>query len=129
MGVSKAILESVIFCHQDDSHWPLSENTKLKAKFDNIFAATRYRAALESIKKQRKTFTASAKEQSLKLETVRANRTSATRVCQLCCLPPLLLLHGTSDDRPICCRFNNAFATFKIPLPPRMHVSVNYILY
>ena len=42
MGVSKAILESVIFCHQDDSNWPLSENTKLKAKFDNIFAATRY---------------------------------------------------------------------------------------
>lgn len=42
LGVSAAILESVIFCHQEDSFWPLSEPSVLKKKFDDIFAATRW---------------------------------------------------------------------------------------
>ena len=37
MGVSPAILDSVIFCHQEDSDWPLSEGKRLKEKFDKIF--------------------------------------------------------------------------------------------
>ena len=37
LGVSKAILENVIFCHQEDSLWPLSDATTLKKKFDEIF--------------------------------------------------------------------------------------------
>lgn len=40
-GVSKAILENVIFCHQEESNWPLSEPTPLKKKFDDIFEATK----------------------------------------------------------------------------------------
>ncbi|KAJ3081194.1 DNA repair protein rad50, partial [Quaeritorhiza haematococci] len=54
LGVSKAILENVIFCHQEDSHWPLSEPSVLKKKFDEIFAATRYTKALDTIKALRK---------------------------------------------------------------------------
>ncbi|KAJ1943113.1 DNA repair protein rad50, partial [Linderina macrospora] len=50
MGVSKAVLENVIFCHQEESNWPLSEPSILKKKFDEIFAATRYTKALDSIK-------------------------------------------------------------------------------
>lgn len=42
MGVSKAILENVIFVHQEDSNWPLAEGQVLKKKFDDIFAATKY---------------------------------------------------------------------------------------
>ena len=42
LGVSKAILENVIFCHQEDSNWPLSEPSILKKKFDDIFSATEY---------------------------------------------------------------------------------------
>lgn len=42
MGVSKAILENVIFVHQDDSNWPLQDPSTLKKKFDDIFSATRY---------------------------------------------------------------------------------------
>jgi DNA repair exonuclease SbcCD ATPase subunit len=42
MGVSIPILENVIFCHQEESNWPLSEPAALKKKFDDIFAATRY---------------------------------------------------------------------------------------
>jgi DNA repair protein RAD50 len=41
LGVSKAVLENVIFCHQEDSYWPLSEASILKKKFDDIFEATR----------------------------------------------------------------------------------------
>lgn len=42
MGVSKAILENVIFVHQDDANWPLQDPSTLKKKFDDIFSATRY---------------------------------------------------------------------------------------
>jgi DNA repair protein RAD50 len=40
LGVSKAILQNVIFCHQEESNWPLSEPAALKKKFDDIFEAT-----------------------------------------------------------------------------------------
>lgn len=50
LGVSKAVLNNVIFCHQEESNWPLSEGKALKEKFDEIFAATRYIKALKSIK-------------------------------------------------------------------------------
>ena len=42
LGVSKAVLENVIFCHQEDSYWPLAEPLTLKKKFDDIFEATKY---------------------------------------------------------------------------------------
>ncbi|KAF4714271.1 DNA repair protein rad50, partial [Perkinsus olseni] len=41
MGVPKAVLESVIFCHQEDSNWPLSDKAALKKKFDDIFGSAR----------------------------------------------------------------------------------------
>jgi DNA repair protein RAD50 len=41
LGVSKAVLDNVIFCHQEDSYWPFSEPSYLKKKFDEIFEATR----------------------------------------------------------------------------------------
>ena len=46
LGVSKAILANVIFCHQEDSLWPLAESSKLKSTFDDIFAATRCASAV-----------------------------------------------------------------------------------
>jgi DNA repair protein RAD50 len=55
LGVSAAILESVIFCHQDESLWPMSEPSKLKVKFDEIFEAQKYTKAIDVIVKLRKT--------------------------------------------------------------------------
>jgi DNA repair protein RAD50 len=55
LGVSKAILESVIFCHQDESLWPMSTPAILKKKFDEIFEALKYTKAVENIKLIRKT--------------------------------------------------------------------------
>lgn len=63
MRVTKPILNSVIFVHQEDSLWPLADPKKLKERFDDIFSATRYTKALESIRKFRK-------EQSSELRVV-----------------------------------------------------------
>ncbi len=54
LGVSKAILDNVIFCHQDDSLWPMAEPANLKKKFDEIFEALKYTKAIENIKVLRK---------------------------------------------------------------------------
>lgn len=62
LGVSKAILDSVVFCHQEDSSWPLQEGAVLKKKFDDIFDSTRYTKALESVRKTEKEMLAKCKE-------------------------------------------------------------------
>jgi DNA repair protein RAD50 len=54
MGVSPAVLENVIFCHQDESLWPMSEPSKLKEKFDEIFEAQKYTKAIDALNKMGK---------------------------------------------------------------------------
>ncbi|UKZ90639.1 uncharacterized protein TrAFT101_005644 [Trichoderma asperellum] len=54
LGVSPAILDAVIFCHQDESLWPLSEPSALKKRFDEIFEAQKYTKAIENLKILRK---------------------------------------------------------------------------
>lgn len=61
LGISKAILENVIFCHQEESNWPLSEPASLKKKFDEIFEATKYTKALDNLKLIKKEATADLK--------------------------------------------------------------------
>ena len=51
LGVSKYVLSSVIFCHQEESHWPMEEGKELKKRFDNIFEIARFTKALENLKK------------------------------------------------------------------------------
>ena len=50
MGVSKPVLEHVVFVHQEDSLWPLSESKPLKERFDAIFAATKYNTAVQKMR-------------------------------------------------------------------------------
>ncbi|KAG7112123.1 DNA repair protein RAD50 like [Verticillium longisporum] len=54
LGVSTAILDYVIFCHQDESLWPMSEPGALKKQFDQIFEAMRYTKAIDNLKVLRK---------------------------------------------------------------------------
>ncbi|KEF56261.1 DNA repair protein RAD50 [Exophiala aquamarina CBS 119918] len=54
LGVSTAVLDNVIFCHQDESLWPLSDASTLKKRFDEIFEAQKYTKAIENIKQIRK---------------------------------------------------------------------------
>ena len=56
LGVSKSILDNVIFCHQDESLWPMSEPSVLKKKFDEIFEAMKYTKAIDNIKVLRKKY-------------------------------------------------------------------------
>ncbi|KAG8827144.1 DNA repair protein rad50 [Serendipita sp. 401] len=68
LGVSKAVLDNVIFCHQEDSYWPLAEASTLKKKFDDIFEASKYTKALDAIKNLRKERVAELKVDKERLE-------------------------------------------------------------
>ncbi|KAK7520453.1 DNA repair protein Rad50 [Phyllosticta citriasiana] len=50
LGISAAILEYVVFCHQDESLWPMSEPGALKKRFDEIFDALKWTKAIDNIK-------------------------------------------------------------------------------
>uniref|UniRef100_A0A182W127 DNA repair protein RAD50 n=1 Tax=Anopheles minimus TaxID=112268 RepID=A0A182W127_9DIPT len=54
MGVLKAILNNVIFCHQEDSCWPLEEPKELKKKFDAIFGTSEYNRVIDKLIKMSK---------------------------------------------------------------------------
>eukprot|EP00854_Cymbomonas_tetramitiformis_P005673 gene5673-6858_t len=80
MGVSKAVLENVIFVHQDESNWPLAEGATLKKKFDDIFSATRYTKALEAIRKLKTEQAQEIKENKLKIDTLQKDIDLAVRL-------------------------------------------------
>ncbi|KAF9915485.1 DNA repair protein rad50 [Lobosporangium transversale] len=77
LGVSRAILDNVIFCHQEESNWPLSEPSVLKKKFDDIFASTKYTNVLDSIKGIRK-----EKAQDLKIREALSKNIENTEKAQ-----------------------------------------------
>lgn len=105
LGVSKAVLENVIFCHQEDSYWPLAEASVLKKKFDDIFEATkyvlcptvldtvsgfftisfarhdRYTKALDAIKNLRKERVADLKTEKERLSHLQLEKSRAEKVC------------------------------------------------
>ncbi|CUM47929.1 uncharacterized protein AC631_05125 [Debaryomyces fabryi] len=79
LGASRAILDYVIFCHQDDSLWPLSEASVLKKRFDDIFEALKFTKVLDNLKTIKKDMTTDIKliEQSvyhLKIDKNRAKK-------------------------------------------------------
>lgn len=78
LGVSKPILEHVVFCHQEDSSWPLQEGAVLKKRFDDIFDSTRYAKALEAIKAERKGYFARSKDLRAELEGLNSHKHAAT---------------------------------------------------
>ncbi|KAJ2738099.1 DNA repair protein rad50 [Coemansia sp. Cherry 401B] len=80
LGVSKAVLENVIFCHQEESNWPLSEASTLKKRFDEIFAATRYTKALDSIKTIRKNQAVEIRVSRGELKHLEEKKTKSERV-------------------------------------------------
>ncbi len=80
MGVSKAVLSHVIFCHQEQSNWPLSESKELKERFDEIFAATKYSTALEQIKKLVKESAAKVREFQLALVELSGKKEALQRL-------------------------------------------------
>ncbi len=74
MGVSKSVLENVIFVHQEDANWPLGDAKSLKTKFDEIFNATRYTKALEAIAKLKKEKNSEIKLMDVELSQLRSDQ-------------------------------------------------------
>lgn len=68
LGVSSAVLENVIFCHQEDSNWPLGSSKELKDRFDAIFSSENYTKALDMINENKKELQAKTREQHLELK-------------------------------------------------------------
>lgn len=54
LGASTAVLDCVIFCHQDESLWPMGTGADLKKRFDAIFEAEKYSKAVVELKQIRK---------------------------------------------------------------------------
>lgn len=54
MGVSRAIINNVIFCHQEESNWPLDVDAKVKKNFDDIFGTNDYNRVIDELKKKMK---------------------------------------------------------------------------
>ena len=90
LGVSKAVLENVIFCHQEDSFWPLSEPGPLKKKFDDIFENARYTRALTELKELKKNQEREVKSDTQTLEFMKADKERSDRVPPH--LPPWLII-------------------------------------
>ena len=80
LGVSRAVLDNVIFCHQDESLWPMSDSSTLKKKFDEIFEAQKYTKAIENIKVMRKQYMEELKNLKVTEQACKANKDRADRV-------------------------------------------------
>ncbi|KAK9406581.1 DNA repair protein RAD50 [Crotalus adamanteus] len=80
LGVSKSVINNVIFCHQEDSNWPLSEGKALKQKFDEIFSATRYIKALETLRQVRLKQGQRVKECQVELKYLKQNKEKAQEI-------------------------------------------------
>lgn len=65
LGVNKAILEYVVFCHQEDSLWPIGDSASLKKKFDEIFDSVKFIDALQDMKEISKKLNIEIKELTL----------------------------------------------------------------
>ncbi|KAJ8266800.1 hypothetical protein GJAV_G00134820 [Gymnothorax javanicus] len=83
LGVSKAVLNNVIFCHQEDSNWPLSEGRALKQKFDEIFSATRYIKVLETLRQLRLKQANTVKSCQTELRYLKQNKEKAQEIRDL----------------------------------------------
>lgn len=84
LGVSPAVLEYVIFCHQEDSNWPLGEPKDLKTRFDEIFAVSRYKKAMDEMKSARKVCNEQVKALDTRLQVLQSHRERiASIVCEI----------------------------------------------
>uniref|UniRef100_A0A673HPB9 DNA repair protein RAD50-like n=1 Tax=Sinocyclocheilus rhinocerous TaxID=307959 RepID=A0A673HPB9_9TELE len=83
LGVSKAVINHVIFCHQEESNWPLSEGKALKQKFDEIFSATRYIKVLETLRVLRMKQTSTVKTCQMELKYLKQNKDKAQEIREL----------------------------------------------
>ncbi|KAK4658448.1 DNA repair protein rad50 [Podospora pseudocomata] len=83
LGVSPAVLEAVIFCHQDESMWPMSEPSALKKRFDEIFEAMKYTKVIDNLKVLRKRKGEELRELKIQETQDKVNKERADKVGRL----------------------------------------------
>lgn len=71
MGLSRALIDSVIFCHQDENNWALDDLSAVKARFDDLLETSRYTKAIGALGKARKEQEDSLKIAQAQLESVK----------------------------------------------------------
>ena len=87
----QAILEHVLFCHQEESNWPLQEGNVVKKRFDEIFESSRYTKAQEQVVKLKKT---KAKELKVRCDTF-------WRCCCGCFSPPSVCVQDAEGEKNV----------------------------
>lgn len=80
MGVSRAILENVVFCHQEESSWPLMDAASVKKRFDDIFGATRYTQALLNIKALQREWAKNTRDRRAEADCTQIHVDQATKL-------------------------------------------------
>lgn len=80
LGALKAVIDYVIFCHQDELLWPLAEGLVLKKRFDDIFEASKYTKVLDNFKAIRKEMATQIKLLEQSVEHLRIDKQRATKV-------------------------------------------------
>mmetsp|Transcript_54623 Transcript_54623/g.127723 ORF Transcript_54623/g.127723 Transcript_54623/m.127723 type:complete len:1324 (+) Transcript_54623:61-4032(+) len=80
MGVSKAVLEHVIFCHQEESSWPLQDAPTVKRCFDAIFGASRYTTALKNIRDLQRDWNKTTRDRRAEADLSQAHLDQATKL-------------------------------------------------
>lgn len=80
LGASRAILDYVIFCHQEESLWPLSEASVLKKRFDDIFEALKFTKVLDNLKIIRKDMQTDIKLIEQSVQHLNVDKGRATRI-------------------------------------------------
>ncbi|KPI38706.1 DNA repair protein RAD50 [Cyphellophora attinorum] len=84
LGASTAVIENVIFCHQEESLWPLSDSASLKKKFDEIFEAQKYTRAIKTIADIRKKKKIELDQEKIREEHEKQNKDRAARAKKQC---------------------------------------------
>lgn len=70
LGVSKAVLENVIFCHQESSLWPFGDNSTLKEIFDELFDTSKFSKLTENVTQLGKDYEKKKREQKVEKDLI-----------------------------------------------------------
>lgn len=68
LGLSKAVIENVVLCHQEESLWPFADSMTLKKVFDDLFETARISKFAEQINTQMKEKKKALKDEKMRLE-------------------------------------------------------------
>ncbi len=73
LGVTKAVVENVILCHQEEAMWPFADNLTLKSVFDDLFDTAKIAKLAELIRQAIKSKKKELRDKQVECELSRKN--------------------------------------------------------